>query len=499
VDSSWLKLTIAALAVLFFLCSCETEENSPPVIESISADPQTIYPSDLTVVSCQVIDFDQDVLEYIWSCSTGTFQYGIDSWRARWQAPPSEGVYSIYVTVSDGEDTDHGSVEIEVEENAAPTAVFTAEPGYGNLETVFTVDASESSDHETPVEQLEVRWDWEDDGVYDTDWSTTKTATHQFDVTGVFTIRLQVKDDQGLMGETDNTVVVSVMFDPDQLVLVPAGTFMMGQDWVATPVHSVTLTNDFYLGTHEVTNEEYCAAVQWAYDLGLVTADSTTVEAYGEELLDLDAASMISFSEGVFSLVPVEYGDYQGQSNAEHPIFEVSWYGAACYCDWLSLMDGLGAYYNGIWNQTAGHNPYSTLAYRLPTEAEWEYAAQYDDDRDFPWGDADPDCSYANFTYLGEQCVGWTAPVGCYQPGTSQLGFMDLAGNVLEWVGDGYGDYDDHSRTDPLGVADGSYRIARGGYWGDIWGDLRCAVRHVHSPSFSNYSLGFRICRTANP
>ena len=301
---------------------------------------------------------------------------------------------------------------------------------------------------------------------------------------------------------------------PNNMTLIPDGTFMMGEDdgWPAeSPEHQVTLAHDFYLGTSEVTNQEYLEAVQWAYDHGLVTATSSTVQAHGQELLNLDDLDCeISFSGGVFSLAIRShiydndfFGDYGpgvaypgGYNPAVHPVKEVSWYGAACYCDWRSLMEGVGAFYNGEWDQTPDHNPYTTLAYRLPTEAEWEYAAQYNDDRNYPWGDSGGGCSYAN--YYG--CVRWSAPVGSIPLGNSALGLVDMAGNIEEWTGEWWGDYSGESQVDPLGPLTGSERVHRGGSWTpfNVLG-TRCAHRYSDPPSSSSFFTGFRVCRTVNP
>jgi formylglycine-generating enzyme required for sulfatase activity len=283
---------------------------------------------------------------------------------------------------------------------------------------------------------------------------------------------------------------------------------MMGQVGVTEPVHPVTLTSDYYLGKYEVTNQEYLEAAQWAYDHGLISASVYTVEAYGVELLELDEPwCEIGFSDGQFYLIESSYsnGDCgpgyaypDGYNPENHPILGISFYGAACYCDWLSQMSGLDPFYNGLWDQTPEHNPYLSDGFRLPTEAEWEYAAQYGDDRTYPWGETAPDCYYANF-YDNGYCVGWTAPVGSYSVGASSLGLMDMAGNIWEWVGDRYGVYSGTLQIDPLGDSSGNMHILRGGYWEWGVGLLRCADRYNSGPSTANESTGFRVCRTANP
>ena len=282
---------------------------------------------------------------------------------------------------------------------------------------------------------------------------------------------------------------------PADLALIPAGTFIMGQSDIARPEHEVTLSFDFYMGIHEVTNQEYMDAVQWAYDEGYVTATSSTVQAYGVELLDLDDPDcQLDFNEGVFSLIPVLYGEYAGESAANHPVLEVTWFGSACYCDWRSLQEGFSPFYAGNWSQYSGHDPYTADGYRLPTEAEWEYAASYGDDRTYPWGAESPLCDFAN--YFG--CSGWTAPVGSRPAGASAFGLYNIAGNLFEWCGDWYGNYSGEPQTNPYGaITTSSYRVLRGGSWPHGPELLQCAIRLCYNPVGSSESLGFRVCRRA--
>ena len=135
-----------------------------------------------------------------------------------------------------------------------------------------------------------------------------------------------------------------------------------------------------------------------------VTATTTSVsdnlDGSTEEILDLDDPDCeIEFSGGVFSLRDAGHG-----TNGDHPVKEVTWYGAVAFCDWLNLYGGVArAYDHSTWECNGG-DPYNAAGYRLPTDAEWEYAARYDDERIYPWGNQQPDCSRAN--YAG--CVGWT-------------------------------------------------------------------------------------------
>ncbi len=282
-----------------------------------------------------------------------------------------------------------------------------------------------------------------------------------------------------------------------EMINIPSGTFTMGQTGVATPVHEVTLTEDFLVGRYEVTNQEFMEAVQWAYDNGYVTVDANSVQAYGQVLLNLGSNFCeIIFSEGLFGLrnAPNNYAQWAyptGYYPEEHPTKEVTWYGAACYCDWLSMISDLPVYYNGNWNQNESHDPYLASGYRLPTEAEWEYAARFNNSRTYPWGDDSPNSTLASYN----QNVLWTTPLGSYPLGASQQGLFDAAGNVLEWVGDMYGDYSSDTQINPYGAGSGS-RLLRGGSWYASADYLRCADRYSDAPYSSGAPIGFRISKS---
>ncbi len=300
------------------------------------------------------------------------------------------------------------------------------------------------------------------------------------------------------------------------LIQVPAGTFIMGDGVARCGVdeREVTLTRDFYLSLHEVTNQAYMEALQWAFDHGYVTADSSAVfdglDGSTEELLLLDSEYCeIQFDgAGAFSLRQSPSDQAQaaypgGYDPADHPVKMVTWRGAVRYCDWLSIQAGLPRAYDLVdnpgWGDWAcnGGDPYSAVGYRLPTDAEFEYTSRFDDERSYPWGEEAPTCERVNFKISG-YCVGWSTPIASYPPAPESLGLYDVAGNVFEWCNDWYVcDVGAESVTDPTGPESGVSRILRGGCWFHEPVTLLCAGRYHYLQHHANWDIGFRVARTA--
>jgi formylglycine-generating enzyme required for sulfatase activity len=242
--------------------------------------------------------------------------------------------------------------------------------------------------------------------------------------------------------------------DLSRFVWVSGGSFMMGSatgiEPHEKPEHQVTV-GGFYIGRYEVTLEDYDRY-----------CDSMKLPRVGDD----------------------------GWGRGKRPAIYVSWIDAISYCNWLSKRDHLQPCYiiNGTdvkWIDTA-------RGYRLPTEAEWEYAAR--------GGDKSKHTFYAGAEKPDE--VIWykentnkTQPTGQKVP--NELGLYDMNGNVWEWVWDWYdGGYYQHSPTDnPTGPESGNYRVMRGGAWYNNVNYVTVSSRQNSGPGFKQNSVGFRIVR----
>lgn len=260
------------------------------------------------------------------------------------------------------------------------------------------------------------------------------------------------------------------------LVLLEPGSFTMGASRrepgrrANETQHEVRMTRLFYLGATEVTNAEY-------------------------RKFDPKHKS----------------GDFEGHGldDDNQPVAKVSWEEAVRYCNWLSEKDGLPAFYRFELGKVVGFNP-SATGYRLPTEAEFAWAARPDHGSKrvrFPWGDAlpPPDRSgnYADQSashLVGRVVFGYndnyivSAPVKTFAPDAH--GIYDLAGNLAEWVNDFYEIPAADAATDPLGPESGEYHVIRGSSWmhGTIT-DLRLTFRDYGTDG--RQDLGFRLARFA--
>jgi formylglycine-generating enzyme required for sulfatase activity len=235
-----------------------------------------------------------------------------------------------------------------------------------------------------------------------------------------------------------------------EMVYVQGGSFTMGSnsgDPDEKPTHRVTISS-FMIGKYEITQDQYRAAM------------GTNPSYFAS-----------------------------GSDAGKRPVEQVSWYNAVTCCNRLSEMEGLEKVY--VISGSYVNVDFKKNGYRLPTEAEWEYAAR-------------GGTQSRNYTYSGSHDInlaGWysgnsvsaTHGVGAKAP--NELGIYDMSGNVWEWCWDWYGAYKSDAQTDPLGASSGGYRVSRGGSWYGSADYLRSAFRSHYSPA-SRYFIGFRVARS---
>ena len=262
------------------------------------------------------------------------------------------------------------------------------------------------------------------------------------------------------------------------LKLVYPGSFTMGASrreagrQANEVLRNVQLTKPFYMSLHEVTNAQY-AVFDPEHSSGIVE---------GRTL-----------------------------SNPGQPVVRITWDDAARYCNWLSEQEGLAPFYLLEGDAISGFDPNST-GYRLPSEAEWEWAARIAGDPSqplrFPWGEAmPPPPGHGNYadvstsSFLGRILLNYddgylgSAPVGSFMPNAQ--GFYDMGGNVAEWVHDFYGAggmAGASSEVDPLGPTEGTYHVIKGSSWahGTVT-ELRLSFRDYNNVARDD--VGFRVAR----
>ena len=301
--------------------------------------------------------------------------------------------------------------------------------------------------------------------------------------------------------------------EPDDMVHIPASTFQMGDNLDGlsnAPVHTVTL-DSFYINPYTITNAQYCQYLNSVYGSSIYYDSNGVVYGNGNNkmyffTLAYTSNSQIAFANDTFSVL-----SKGGKNMANYPVGYVSWYGALAYCNWRSQQEGCEQCYNlSTWACDFNKN-----GYRLPTEAEWEYAARGGlSGKRFPWGDTITH-SQANYYSMSiypydisptrgyhpdwnDGFLPYLSPVGSFS--SNGFGLYDMAGNVWEWCYDWYSSsyYSSSPSTNPTGPATGTYRVMRGGHYYGDGGAKNCRVAnrgYTWADNHYYHISGFRVCR----
>ncbi|GEM_PF-3635513 len=328
--------------------------------------------------------------------------------------------------------------------------------------------------------QVQARVDWADGMISAwsdlTDPSTVHTFTHTYNQVGTYQILIQARSSVDSLSVWYETPTELHVYNPppaNELVMIPAGTFVMGS------LHVNALVNEAPL-------------------------DTVDVEAFYMSKFEISQAEWMA----VMGSNPAHFYELNQEINA--PVENVDWYDCLEYCNRRSVMEGLTPVYsiNGETDYTlwpANWNPafpdtsayqnqiacdFSANGYRLPTEAEWEYAAKAGTNSTYSGTNSFSEL--VNYAWYGIYPY-QTHIVGLKQP--NAWGLYDMTGNVWEWCWDAYRLYP--GNTALLNADSRSLRIGRGGAWNSASSGLRTSYRNTLKPSLKTFVHGLRVVRTA--
>jgi len=315
-------------------------------------------------------------------------------------------------------------------------------------------------------------------------------------------------------------VFCTVSHGQENVVLIPVGEYEMGDHhskdrpyWKGNqwaPVHKVYI-DAFWMDKYETTNEKYVGYLNSAYNQGLIEVTDGVVRKAG----DTENYCNTSSSSGKGSEYSRIHWDGKGftitKGKEDHPMVQVTWYGAAAFANWRSAKAGLAPCYDlETWKCD-----FDAGGFRLPTEAEWEKASRGGHQNPyymFSWGSNNLKNNEGNFVGSGdpfEEEIPPTTPVGYYDKANG-YGLYDMAGNVWEWCNDWW-DYDYPSESpynNPRGPEKGIIHVNRGGGFHsramvNSRNATRCNGCHgLNNPASGNilgFNTGFRLVSKKTP
>ena len=443
-----------------------TGANTAPSVSRVTLSPSTVTTDDTLTASVTASDLDGDSLSYSYDWYVDGVPRGSASSATLSGASYFDRDQVVYVVVTpndgDGDGSTGTSSSVTVSNTApgAPVVAITpADAVSGDDLTCTVTTASTDADGDA----LTYSFAWDVEGVA---YSSAVDGALTSVVDGAdvgegeeWTCEVTASDGtaSGSAGSdsvtTDGGFIDYTTNDGSTMVAITAGSFSMGSTTGASdeaPVHTVTLTHDFWIGQTELTQAQYRA--------GMGTSPS-----------------------------------YFSSCGTTCPVEQVSWTMAVLYANALSAAEGLDSCYTATGSGLAtalGGDPYACEGYRLPTEAEWEYAAK----------------AGGSYTYSGSNTVGDVAWSSSNSSSTTHavagktanaFGLYDMSGNVWEWTQGWYGAYSSGSAVDPVGASSGSYHVFRGGGWNDVPSRASVSYRPYDYPDEVKNIWGFRLVRSA--
>jgi len=442
------------------ICRTIKVSNRIPTVTKVSGPSYTV--SKISTFTWTGSDPDGTITKYEYRKDGGTWTSNGTSKSYTWSGY-SEGNHEFEVRAQDNKGAYSSIIYwyfTYQKENEPPTVTKVSGPSevVSESSSTFTWTGSDSDGTITKYEYRKDEGSWVSNGTSTSyTWSDYLKGDHKFEV--------RAQDNEG---DYSNIISWSFTYSTGavvvgEMVLVEGGTFMMGDTWGdgysdELPVHQVTLTYDFYIGKYETTFDEYDA-----------------------------------FCEATGKSSP----DDENWGRGNRPVINVSWNDAIAYCNWLSDKEKLPKAYDSNGNLLDKNgsittDPSKVVGYRLPTEAEWEYAARggkYNSPYKYSGSD-----NVNDVAWYSSNSGNMTHEVGLKLP--NALGIHDMSGNVAEWCSDWYEDYSSSAQTNPYNSTAGSARVYRGGSCYSVAAGTRVAYRNLFSPAGTSGGLGFRIART---
>ena len=484
-------ITLILTCVVFWSCTKDaaTEPKShDPVIISFSADSPTVRSEGSLAITCEAVDPDGDELTYLWNVTGGTV---IGSGpNITWTAPLIPQTHTVTVTVSNNT----ASVSQDLSITVTPKVAIESEPWYlsygilkaGETSTVqkFTLFGRDLAEDVLVVAPAGYQVSSESDTDF-TDSLVFTPVDRNVDAdvyvrfmpqsTGIYHATIRCISP----GASEFKVFLyGKGIRPSEMVFLPSGTFQMGDRLGEgrsdeSPVHDVTLSG-YKIGKYLATQKE------WSIIMGSWDPD------------------------------PERTGQTFGVGQ-DFPVYYVSWYDALKYSNLRSMIEGLTPVYKindstdpAEWGEIdstwdAVICDWSANGYRLPTEAEWEYAARggIHHTDNFRYSGCHGTSDLKNFAWYSENnSYNGTKTVGAKLP--NQLGLYDMSGNLVEWCWDKWSStyYNVSPANDPRGPAEGTGRIVRGGLWVSNSENCRVSYRSNQAASNRNMTVGLRLART---